>query len=327
MAVPTIIATPQPVAGNVVVTVNWAALPSVDFARVIRVYADGSEVVLRTNTSSDPTGQYMELSGGLAVFYDSESPLDVSLTYRTEGLGSTATATSSEVILQSGGNIWLRDPLYPANGRRIVLGTGAGLPECKPGDGIFFRSMDTEVRPGQTTNVAVNGSSQPTPLVRVRGSATSTLNLVCRTFDDRDLMIATLAPGTVLLLDIPTAYGYDQRYISVGDVPDSRVSRDYKRQWSFMSLPYVVVGAPSGMSYGVLGNRWMDLCVANSGLYATFGDATAAGVSWTTLVYGGGSTVAPRVAYRTWAQVLTDFATWSAVNSGGRTWEDLLEGR
>jgi hypothetical protein len=25
--------------------------------------------------------------------------------------------------------------------------------------------------------------------------------------------------------------------------------------------------------------------------------------------------------------VLTDFASWTAVNSGGRTWEDLLEGR
>jgi hypothetical protein len=187
--------------------------------------------------------------------------------------------------------------------------------------------MGDETLASQTANVAVNDSPWPVPLVRVRAGVTSTLNLIARTFADRDLLLETLAPGTVLLLDLPAKYGYNQRYISVEDVGVSRVSRNYTRQWSLISLPYVVVLSPPGLSYGALGTRWIDLCVANGGLYATFGDATTATVSWTTLVLGGGSTASPAVAYRTWAQVLTDFATWSAVNSGGRTWEDLLEGR
>lgn len=326
MPTPIIIATASPVVGNVLVTINWSAYPSVDFASVIRVEADGTETTLRTNTSSDSTGNYIELSGGMAIIYDTEAPLDVSLTYRTEAIGSTDTATSAEVILASGGNIWLRDPLYPANNRKITLGVPASLPECRPGEGLFFRSMDDETIPSQTANVAINDRVTPLPLVRRRGSKASTLNLVARTFADRDLLEETLSPGTVLKLDMPAKYGYNPRYISVGDAVVQRVSRNFARQWSLIALPYVVVDSPAGMSFGTLGTRWTDLCVNNGGLYATFGDATAASVSWQQLLLGNGSTAAPRVEYRTWAQVLTDFASWAAVNSGGRTWQNLLEG-
>jgi len=325
---PDIIATPVPAAGYVLLTINWSATPAVTFARVVRIAADGTETVVRPNTSTDASGDYMELSGGLAVIYDTEAPFDVSLTYRTDALsGSALTATSSEVILQAGGSIWLRDPLYPANNRRVTLGTNAPLPECIPGEGIFFRSMDDETLASQTVNATVNDRSTPVPQVYVRGPRTSALNLICRTFDDRDLMLDLLANGTVLLLDLPAKYGYNSRYISVGDVPVSRVSRNYARQWTLMSLPYVVVDRPAGLGFGVLGTRWIDLCVENGGLYNTYADATAAGVTWQRLLYGDGSLVGSDPGYRTWAQVLTDFASWSAVNSGGRTWEDLLEGR
>lgn len=325
---PDIIATSVPVAGYVVITVNWSATPAVTFARIVRIAADGTETVVRPNTSSDPSGDYMELSGGVAILYDTEAPFDVSLTYRTDALsGSTATATSSEVILQAGGSVWLRDPLFPAGNRRITLGFNAPLPECIPGEGIFFRGMDDENFTGQTVNTAVNNRARPIPQVYVRSSQTSGLNLICRTFADRDLMVELLANGTVLRLDTPPKYGYAPRYISVGDVPVSRSSPNFARQWSLMSLPYVVVDQPAGLGFGVLGTRWADLCVANGGLYNTYADATAAGITWERLLYGDASTAGFGPGYRTWAMVLTDFASWSAVNSGGRTWEDLLEGR
>ncbi len=325
---PDIVATAVPVAGYVLLTVNWSATPAVTFARVVRIAADGTETVVRPNTSADATGTYMELSGGIAVLYDTEAPFDVSLTYRTDALsGSTSTATSTEVILQAGGSIWLRDPLIPANNRRITLGSNAPLPECVPGEGIFFRSMDDQTGGALTNNVQVNAKSRPLPQTFVRGSFTSALNLICRTFADQDLMWDLVNPGTTLLLDLPAKYGYNSRYISVGDVSTARASRDYSRQWAFMTLPYVVVDAPAGMPYGVLGTRWIDLCVENGGVYNTYADATAAGVTWKQLLYGLGATDGIRPGYRTWAQVLTDFASWSAVNSGGRTWEDLLEGR
>lgn len=325
---PDIVATPIPAAGHVLVTVNWSATPAVTFARVVRIAADGTETVVRPNTSSDSSGVYMELSGGVAILYDTEAPFDVSLTYRTDALsGSAASATSTEVILQAGGTIWLRDPLYPANDRKITLGLNAPLPECVPGEGIFFQSMDDEGFGSQTTNTAINNRQNPTTQVYVRGPKSSGLNLVCRTFADRDLMYQILANGTVLLLDLPPKYGYDRRYISVGDVNTTRLSRNFARQWTIMPLPYLIVDRPAGMGYGVLGTRWIDLCVGNGGVYNTYADATSAGVTWERLLYGQGATVGRGPGYRTWAMVLTDFATWAAVNSGGRTWEDLLEGR
>lgn len=325
---PDVIATPNPVAGNVLLTVDWSATPAVTFVRVVRIAADGAETVVRPNTSADSSGAYMELSGGLAILYDTEAPFDVSLTYRTDALsGSAATATSTEVILQSGGNIWLRDPLYPAGNRKITLGTNAPLPECIPGEGTYFRGMDDEGFASQTVNTTVNDAPNPIPQVFVRGPRTSGLNLICRTFADRDLMLVLLANGTVLLLDLPAKYGYPRRYISVGDVPTSRVSRNFTRQWTLMSLPYVIVDSPPGLGFGVLGTRWTDLCIGNGGVYNTYADATSAGVTWERLLYGQGATVGHGPGYRSWAQVLTDFASWAVVNSGGRTWEDLLEGR
>lgn len=324
---PDIIATPVPIAGHVLLTVNWSATPAVTFARVVRISADGTETVVRPNTSADASGAYMELSAGIAILYDTEAPFDVPLTYRTDALsGSASTATSSETILTAGGSIWLRDALYPAGNRRITLGTNAPLPECVPGEGIFFRGMDDENFAAQTVNVAINDRQNPSPQVYVRGPKTSALSLICRTFADRDLMFELLVNGTVLLLDLPAKYGYDRRYISVGDVPTSRASRNFTRQWTFMALPYVIVDSPPGLGFGVLGTRWTDLCVENGGLYDTYADATAAGVTWEQLLYGAGTTAGTPPGYRTWAMVLTDFASWAAVNSGGRTWEDLLEG-
>jgi hypothetical protein len=325
---PDIIATPVPAVGYVLLTVNWSATPAVTFARVVRIAADGTETVVRPNTSSDASGDYMELSAGIAILYDTEAPFDVSLTYRTDALsGSVATATSTEVILQAGGTIWLRDPLYPANDRKITMGNNAPLPECIPGEGIFFRGMDDEDYISQTTNIAVNARSTPIPQVYVRGPFTSALNLICRTFADRDLMWELLSNGTVLLFDAPVKYGYDRRYMSIGDVPTSRPSRNFTRQWTLMSLPYVIVDRPPGMGFGVLGTRWIDLCIGNGGVYNTYADATAAGVTWQQLMYGSGATNGQPTGYRTWAMVLSDFASWAAVNSGGRTWEALLEGR
>jgi hypothetical protein len=325
---PDIIATPVPAAGYVLIIANWSATPAVTFVRTVRIAADGTETTVRPNTSADASGDYMELSGGLAILYDTEAPFDASLTYRTEALsGSALTATSSETILTAGGSIWLRDPLYPANDRKITLGTNAPLPECIPGEGIFWRGMDDESYLSQTVNITINDRARPTSLVYVRGPFSSALNLICRTFADRDLMWEILSNGTVLLLDLPAKYGYDRRYISVGDVTSTRASRNYARQWTLMSLPYVVEDAPAGLGFGVLGTRWTDLCVPNGGVYSTYADATAAGATWEKLLLGYGSRAGVGPGYRTWAMVLTDFASWTAVNSGGRTWEDLLEGR
>lgn len=69
------------------VEVDWADTPSVGFARVLRVDAVTGECTpLRPYICFD--GDYLALSCGHGIFWDTEVPLDRSVYYITEGLGA-----------------------------------------------------------------------------------------------------------------------------------------------------------------------------------------------------------------------------------------------
>lgn len=123
---PTITATAQPLTGHVLLTLDWSDVPTVSFVRVLRILSDGSSTVVRAHTFVDPSGDYIELSGGAAVLYDTEAPLDVPISYRMEGLGAgagdgamldfVANDTFTRVVANSWGSMtsgqtYLRDAL------------------------------------------------------------------------------------------------------------------------------------------------------------------------------------------------------------------------
>jgi hypothetical protein len=288
---------------------------------VIRVEADGTESVVRVHTSTDTSGEYIELSGGDAILYDVEAPLDVSLFYRTEGLGSASTATSGEVILGSSNDSWLKDPLRPASDQRVTVGSTD--PECVPQRGIYFARMEAQTYASQSNRFVVNNRVRPVVAIRVRQAVATILVLVTRLFKDRDAVLALTATGDVLLAQIPPQYGIPDYFFDVGDVSVTRLSTDHRKQWREIQLPHIEVERPAGLMYGTLGTRWVDLCLT----YATFADATAAGITWAQVMLGlaGNTPIAP--FYRTYDEVKAEFATYNAVNTGGRTYEDLLEGR
>lgn len=330
MATPTITVLAQPIQGNVLIVINWAATASVLRASVLRNNLDGTQTPVRVNTSTggDTTGTYIELSGGMAILYDTEMPFNTSLTYTTTGWDSTLnaispdSATSAEVIVQASGYLWLRDPIYPAGNLRIGLTPPPGLPECVPGQGLFFIGMADRNYGVQGTNWSVNNRSTPILLGQVRAAPTSSLPLVLRTFADHALLVSLLAAGQALELWVPDKYGYEGGYIAVGDLTVARLSRDYRQQWQAATLPYATVTRPGGLSYGTLGTRWEDMC----GIYPTFADATAANLTWQQALLGQAALASPPAAWRTWANVNADFATWGAVNTGGRTWANVLVG-
>lgn len=482
---PTITAVAQPLAGCVMITVNFSAIPAAKYAGVVRVEANGTQTFVRCNTSTDSSGNYMELSAGIAILYDCEAPRDVTLTYVASGKdangnlvatplqyfhdsfdvpptswtgltnatiaqssthvlsgttsavvtslaagGVTAshsqipnvspgdnilftlwlyqasllnvpniginwydstgsfissspatpvmslpagawtmfsvsavapvntvffttfvtwnalfvnetiwieegyasnltqltggTATSGEIVLASSGFLALVDPINPANNLRITLTPPAyALPQCQPGEGIFFSGMSDRTYGTQTTNWNVNNSTTPLPLSQVRQQAVGGLQLITRTFSDSAALTRLTATGNALWMFVPDKYGYESGvYLSVGDVGLSRVSRDQRRQWQVANMPWVIVGRIGGLSYGILGTRWQDLCTPYTSIQA----ATTAGVTWSQVLSGQASVANPHLNYRTWAQVKTSFATWSAVNNGTRTWQLLLAG-
>lgn len=281
----TITATAQPTQGNVAIGVGFASLAET-FATVIRIENDGTQVPIRTYGSVDASGQYMELDtlGGSAYFFDVDPPLDQPLVYTTIGLLTASTATAAPVILQSGQSLWLKDPIKPAGNIRIGLTPPSfRLPECVPGEGIFFAGMADQNFGTNTTNWSAISRQFPIPLTQVRSAPTSSLGLITRTFADAEFVENLLSTGNALCLDVPAKYGYYRRYISVGDLTTSRVSRDFRRQWQTATLPYATCAIPGGLQYGVYGLRWKDQC---QGPYNSIADVTAAGLTWNNVMHG-----------------------------------------
>lgn len=88
---PSITATPQPAEGRILIMINWSDNQQATFARVLRIEPDGTSTPVRPHTFADSSGDYIELSGGQAILYDTEAPLNTLLTYTTDALGIEGT--------------------------------------------------------------------------------------------------------------------------------------------------------------------------------------------------------------------------------------------
>lgn len=230
---------------------------------------------------------------------------------------------STDIILSSGNDLWLKSPLHPWADQRVVLDVPQE-PDCVPESAIFFQSMTEEVRQSRTSVFGVNNRKNPIAAARTRGGIASTLALVSRRFTDRDNLIILNEPGDPLFFQGPADYGIPDRYMTVGDYAVARLSPDHRHEWRLHALPHVEVDRPAGLADGVLGNRWLDIC----DVYATFADAEAAGLTWTLVLLGEAALVpTPSLGLRFYSDIPVDFATYGDIPTGGRTYEDLLEDR
>jgi hypothetical protein len=322
---PSIFTAVQPVYGRVLIQINFTDTAAT-FARVRRQLSDGTLVVVRPHTFSDSSGDYIELSGGQAIFYDTEAPLDVPLIYLADGLIGTvaagsATDTAPGEVLASGSDLWLKAPLRPWADQRVLLEIPQE-PDCLPESAIFFVSMDVETRPNRTNVGIVNNHKNPIAMSRVRGGITSTLNLASRRFTDRDAIITLNADGDPLFFEGPAAYAIPDQYMSVGDYSVSRLTTDHRRQWRLNSLPYVEVDRPAGLAEGILGDRWADLCQK----YLTFAAATAAGLTWTSVLLGlATNSPAPALNWF-YSTIPVQYATYALLNAAFPTYNALWQG-
>jgi hypothetical protein len=88
---PVITALTDPTNGRVLIDTDWSDTPGVGYVRVLRVGANGcEEVAVRTHTASASDVDYIRLSCGRAILYDSEAPLDTPFTYQALGLGAVS---------------------------------------------------------------------------------------------------------------------------------------------------------------------------------------------------------------------------------------------
>lgn len=181
--------------------------------------------------------------------------------------GFTATGLSAEsaqqFTLNSEGGFWLRSPLKPYKDVRVVR----TLPRsCPPGEGVFFASMDArETYEGNSSILQPVNRRLGTAITRPRRGLSSTLNLVSRTFADRDRVLDALSDGSPLQWTAPPEYGIATQYMGIGHVDVQRGMADHRFQARIIPMPFTQVAQPPGPAAGVTGVRYGDLCSVGGG--------------------------------------------------------------
>lgn len=231
----------------------------------------------------------------------------------------TADTSATPTTMPSNGAFRLKDPVRPCNDLYVPLCFDqAADPSCLPGSGVFFANMDTESYESNTLLLAPTNASSPLAMNRVRRTKASVLQLVTRTFADRDDLLKINHAGSPLLFQGPPNYGIPDAYLSIGRVEVARGLTDHRFPVRINNLPFNAVARPSGPTQGVCGSRVADLCDF------TFAELAADGNTWEDLVRG--RPTGTLTGYRTWDGVLADFADWNAVNDGTRTFTGLEVG-
>ena len=220
---------------------------------------------------------------------------------------------------------YLKDPLNPCHDQpmdRCMRGPQA----CNTDGAMMVQNhAQRQQYEARTKLLPAENRTDDVPLVRRRGRPETVLNIITRTFADKDSLLTTLNPGTILFIQGPPEYGIEDRYISVvtvgvdAGVPDKRI------QPRFFTLPYRTQSRPEGAMNGPCGARIDDLC----DLYASWAALALSGLTWRQLIYGLASPDGPGqsiTGWRTFDDVAAEFADFDAVNDGVRTFTGLLTG-
>jgi hypothetical protein len=257
---------------------------------------------------------------GSTLFYVDQFQLGQYEPFGFFALSSTVTVTPTYPS-------YLKDPLYPCDDRAMTLCMPGPPIACNSTSGIMIQSYGpSERQPSKTVLFDGVNREFPVPHVRKRASGESTMTIITRLFADRDLLKATLKPGTVLFFQAPPAYGVADRYIAVGDYTVDRALADHKIPPRVFSLPHRLMARPAGAANGVCGARVDDLCDT----YTSWNALKMAGLTWTDLLYGlaspNGPGQVPLGPLRTFDEVNAEFANFTAVNNGVRTFTGLRNG-
>lgn len=233
-----------------------------------RMTADGTLTPVR-GTAGDMLD--LTISGALAVAVDYEAPLDVPVQWYVITSGGpgdgteTYTTTALTLTAPPRNTMVVKDPLLPAR------------------SGVFEVSAPADwTRPASAATFWPRGASAPIIRFDVRRSRTGTLTVLTETDADRQQLEWLLASGDTLLMQAPTATGWDDIYVQVADAAEPRsvpLAADTCRLWS---LPLTEVARPAGGVTGSAGRTWQD--VLND--YDTWFDVYQAYSTWAGVLTG-----------------------------------------
>lgn len=234
--------------------------------------------------------------------------------------------TACDTVTVTSSSVWLKSPLYPCSDIEIGLCSPAMDFDCEEDSRVSYAGMADDTRPANTVLSDPANRTYPIPTSRPRRKPRSELRLITHDCDARDAVVLANEPGTPLLFQAPADYCIPDRYISVDELTEMRISVDQRDDFRVFGLPYAVVQRPEGPANGPCGLRIMDLC----DIYTSWQALVLAGFDWVDLLLGAGSNNGPGSdpsSQRTWGDVEIEFANWAAVEAGGtRDWGELRDG-
>lgn len=274
--------------------VAWISQP----IRLWRVLPDATRTEVRGSPgyTEPPTAA---AATGIATFYDNESPFDTSMTYElTSNCNTVVEAVSGAVTLASNGNGWMRDPEDPS--KNIVLSfSNLAFNNCTGIGEIALLDWDSRTRRNASGQFDTVNSVRGRFVAMTRKSYDSKFLLASKELTDIDLITALLAPGKIIMVSLPSAYGfgrpYGSDYISVGDLVEIPVNTDnYTDPQRYWDVPFRLEYAPADLSEGMVGGNGIgggDATygeLAASALGATYGTLAASGETYQQVAQGVG---------------------------------------
>lgn len=250
--------------------------------RVWRVTSDSVRTELRGSPlyTNPPTAA---AATAIATAWDNEAPFDTRLTYElTSACNTVAEAVSSTVTLLSNGDGWIRDPENPSRNLKLSFTTLA-FNLCDSSQEITLLDWDARTSRNASGQFDTVNSERGRHVAMTRKRYDSVFYLGSKQLADIDLIYTILRPGTILMVSLPSAYGfgrpYNSDYISIGDVVENPVNTDdYQDSQRTWEIPFKLEYAPVDTDEGQTGSNGI------GGGGATYGDLAASVIGAS---YGG----------------------------------------
>jgi hypothetical protein len=241
------------------ITLTLRELAVDDLISVYRVGQDGMRTLVRG--TSGLIDQQL-ITSDLMVIEDHEAPFGVPVYYRIEmysspGVGA-GTRTSAAVTLALGDSnmAWLKDP---GNPQRNCLVTVQTAPDW--------------TRPIDQAQFVVRGRRNKVTHSGIRQGLEGGLAIWTRSDAERAALHLLLNSGNTLLWQAVPGMGVDDMYVSVGEVPETRVGKLAQEQWRAWTLPLTEADMPVTTAVNGSGGRTCQDIVAE---FATCADLLAA---------------------------------------------------
>ena len=212
--------------------------------------------------------------------------------YRSTNNLGTVTTAGPVTVTTAAGESWLKDPARPwANVRidlcattpsdAITLVCDTPAPD-EPAAVLVAAGLGDETYAGDFTLFPILNRTRPADVFAYRKDVVTSWRIVSRTLATMNTLLTFYAWGGPILIQVPAAYGWPDRYYQPGDVAVSRLSVALDVPLRLFTVPLTAVDAPVGPVQGTCENNWCGVDAA----YATWANLTATGLTWGDIVEG-----------------------------------------